>query len=99
TSSLYWQNDQRYHDDLFAAFNLAFPNFQQKGILSIPNFNSLAGGSGQWQELDNLATPPFAAMDECNFVCPWGHIEHTTEGSWRSTVEVMASLQHTRVLA
>jgi hypothetical protein len=50
---------------------------------------------GYWRELNSLPHPPFAAMDEAGFICPYGKGYFNTWG-WEKRLETMWKLKNVR---
>jgi hypothetical protein len=66
-----WLNDQ-WRSDCRRFLDRAIRAFAAKGIGFVPNFGYMGRNPEYWQELDGLPHPPYAAMEEGGFVCPWG---------------------------
>jgi hypothetical protein len=66
-----WLQDA-WHADAKAFLEEGGSWFGQRGIKLIANFGYLGSNPGYWEELEALSHPPFAAMEEGGFVCPWG---------------------------
>jgi hypothetical protein len=83
-----------------AFFSRAVPWFREKNVLLAHNFQSLGRHPDWWRELDALPNPPFAAMDEGGFICPWGSSGGTRfyTWDWEPRVRVMRDLHNVRIL-
>jgi hypothetical protein len=77
----------------------AVPFFREKGIAFTHNFESLGRHADWWQDLDSQPAPPFAAMDEGGFICPWGKAPaRFFTWDWESRVRTLRNLKHVRAL-
>jgi hypothetical protein len=93
-----WLNDQ-WQADCRDFINLAVPAFAAKGIGVIANFGYMGRNPEYWQELDALPNPPYAAMEEGGFVCPWGGDGKSFKfWDWEQKLAPFASLRRTKAL-
>lgn len=79
-----------WKSDLNAFFNRAVPWLAARAVILVPNFGGVEGAP----QLDAITSPPFAAMDECSFSCPWGSFR--TESTWKAKVDAMLALRRVR---
>lgn len=63
---------KKWQDNVNQFLAQAVPFFKEKGIAFTHNFESLGRHADWWKDLDSQPSPPFAAMDEGGFICPWG---------------------------
>lgn len=93
-----YQTD-RWRDSLNRFFSLAVPFYASKGVTFTHNFESLGRHSDWWRELDSLPSPPFAAMDEGGFICPWGSgTARFRTWDWEPRVRTMRQMRNVRIL-
>ena len=93
-----WLNDQ-WRSDCRRFLDLAIPAFAAQGLGFIPNFGYMGRNPEYWQELDGLPHPPYAAMEEGGFVCPWGGDGKSFKfWDWEKKLPVFAGLCHTKAL-
>jgi len=87
----------KWRADINAFFNEAVPWFVAKGLLLVPNFGPMGKHPEHWRELDSLPHPPFAAMDEVGFICPYGRGGFNT-WNWERRLKAMWELKNVKVL-
>lgn len=89
-----------WREGMNAFFGRAVPFFQEKGKVFIHNFESLGKHPDWWRQLDQLPNPPFAAMDEGGFICPWGSTGDARfrTWDWESRVRVTREVHNVRIL-
>jgi hypothetical protein len=89
-----------WREGMNSFFARAVPFFRDKHVLFTHNFESLGKHPDWWRELDRLPNPPFAAMDEGGFICPWGSSGNSRfrTWDWEPRVRVMRELHHVRIL-
>jgi hypothetical protein len=93
-----YQSD-RWHQDVNRFYSLAIPYFAGKGVTFTHNFESLGRHPDWWKELDSLPAPPFAAMDEGGFICPWGSgPARFRTWDWEPRVRAMRQMRNVKVL-
>jgi hypothetical protein len=89
----------RWRENLNAFLNRAIPFFAEKSVSFTLNFSNLGPHPDWWRELDSLPSPPFAAMDESGFICPYGSGPAWYKTwDWENKVRGMRALRNTRVL-
>jgi hypothetical protein len=77
----------------------AVPYFRDRGVKIIPNFGYMGQHPEYWKELDALASPPFAAMEEGGFICPYGGDQRSFKTwEWPKRVEAMRGLRNVKAL-
>jgi hypothetical protein len=86
-------------ENLNLFFRQAVPWLGAKGVLLVPNFDSMGKHPDWWHELDSLPTPLFAAMDEIGFVCPYGEGKSRFRTfDWEARVRALQGLHNMRAL-
>ena len=87
-------DNAKYKVDAKAFFNFAVPRMQSKAvpIKIIPNFGYMGTNPEYWSDLDTLAHPPFAAMEEGSFVNPWSKTYNMYD--WLAKVNAMKKLKN-----
>ncbi len=89
----------KWHADMSVFLRKAIPWFADRGLEYTMNFGYMGQHPEYWQELDSLPRPPYAAMEEGGFVCPWGDNSTAFDVSdWESKVRAMRGLRHVHVL-
>jgi len=87
-----------WRQDMAGLFAWALPWLADRGVVFVPNFGYMATHAEYWDEIDALPVPPFAAMEEAGFVCPYGVEGSYNVWNWQDKVDVMLSLAGTRAL-
>jgi len=87
----------KWREDVNSFLRRAVPWLDQRGLALVPNFGSLGKNADGWKYLDSLPHPPFAAMDEAGFICPYGASSFNT-WSWLQSVRTLRGLRHVRAL-
>ncbi len=97
----YWRNgqyrDEEFHRDLDAFWNETVPWLAERGIIIAPNVCYLAAHPEYWRRLDSLEHPPWAAMEEGGFVCPYGGASFNT-WNWKKVVDGIRAMKNVIVL-
>jgi len=91
-------NDAKWRNDINAFFNRAVPGLaaEPQKVILVPNFGYMGSNPEYWAQLDTLAHPPFAAMQEGGFACPWS--KAYSVWGWDNLVNGMKALKHTAVI-
>ncbi|MBC7288194.1 MAG: hypothetical protein H5T86_09170, partial [Armatimonadetes bacterium] len=89
--------DEKFHRDLDAFWNETVPWLAQRGVKIAPNVCYLGSHPEYWQRLDNLEHPPWAAMEEAGFICPYGGQSFNT-WSWKQVVDGIRGMKRVIVL-
>lgn len=93
-----WLNDQ-WQADCREFIRLAVPLFAQQDVGFIVNFGYLGRYPEYWQDLEALPNPPYAAMEEGGFVCPWGGDGKSFKfWDWEQKLAPFAALRRTKAL-
>ena len=99
--STYWADgkyqDEKFHRDLDAFWNETVPWLAARGIIIAPNVCYMGSHPEYWHRLDGLPHPPWAAMEEGGFICPYGGQSFNT-WNWRKVVDTIRSLKNVIVL-
>jgi hypothetical protein len=91
--------DAQWRESVNALLGRAVPYFDSKGLLFVHNFESLGRHADWWKELDSQPAPPFAAMDEGGFICPWGSARaRFFTWDWEGRVKTMRALKNVKSL-
>jgi hypothetical protein len=99
----YYTDGQWLHDkwraDCRGFLGEAVPFFAGKGLGIIPNFGYMGTNPEWWADLDSMSNPPYAAMEEGGFVCPWGGDGTSFKfWGWEKKLAPFAALRHTKAL-
>ena len=79
--------------------NEAVPRLGRKQVKLVTNTGQLGRAPEVWRELDALPEPPFAAMEEGGFVCPWGGDQKSFKfWNWESNLAAFSRLRHVKAL-
>lgn len=93
-----WRHDL-WQAGFFQFLNMAVPRFGSRGIQLVLNTGQLGRHPEVWRKLDECASPPFAAMEEGGFVCPWGGDQKSFKfWDWDKKIEPFSRLRHVKVL-
>ncbi len=92
-------NFDRWREGMSGFLKRAVPWYHAKGVTFANNFESLGRHPDWWRELDSLPSPPFAAMDEGGFICPWGSgTGRFFTWDWEGRVRAMKDVRNVRIL-
>ncbi len=99
----FYINGQWRHDIWQAGFfqflRTAVPRFASNQIRLVLNTGQLGRQPEVWRQLDALPEPPFAAMEEGGFVCPWGGDQKSYKfWDWELKLEPFSRLRNVKVL-
>jgi hypothetical protein len=96
--------DGTWRHDLWKAGFLKFldtavPFFTSNQIKLVLNVCYLGRDPASWKQLDALPNPPYAAMEEGGFVCPWGGDQKSFKfWDWEQKLAPFSQLRHLKVL-
>jgi hypothetical protein len=83
----------------FQFLSIAVPALKTNGIKLILNTGEIGRQPAAWRELDSLAAPPFAAMEEGGFVCPWGGDQKSFKfWDWEKKLDPFSRMRRVKVL-
>jgi len=89
----------RWHDDVNRFLADAVPAFRARGLKMVVNFGNMGQHPKYWSELDALPDPPYAAMEEGGFVCPWGGDQRSFKTyDWEQRLEALRGMRRVKVL-
>lgn len=93
-----WRHDL-WQAGFFKFLNDAVPRFSGKGLKLVTNTGHMGRNPEVWRQLDALPNPPFAAMEEGGFVCPWGGDQKSFKfWDWERKLAPFNQLRHMKVL-
>jgi len=93
-----WLHD-RWRADCREFILEAVPFLARKGLGIIPNCGYMGTNPEWWADLGGMPDPPYAAMEEGGFVCPWGGDGKSfTFWEWERKLAPFAALRHTKAL-
>lgn len=99
----FYTEDQWRHDlwqaGFFQFLRISVPRLASKGVKLVLNTGQLGRQPDVWRKLDSLLNPPFAAMEEGGFVCPWGGDQKSFKfWDWERKLEPFSRLRNVKVL-
>jgi hypothetical protein len=94
----HWRHDL-WADGFFQFLTLAVPRFAAHDLKLVLNTGQIGRQPDAWRQLDAMPHPPFAAMEEGGFVCPWGGDQKSFKfWDWEQKLEPFSRLRHVKVL-
>ncbi len=93
-----WRHDL-WQAGFFQFLRTAVPRLAERGLKLVLNTGQIGRQPEVWREMDALPEPPFAAMEEGGFVCPWGGDQKSFKfWDWEKKLEPFSQLRHLKVL-
>ena len=88
-----------WHNDVNQFLAEAVPAFRARGLKLVINFGYMGQHPEYWRELDAQPNPPYAAMEEGGFVCPWGGDQRSFKCyDWEKRLDVLRGMRKVKVL-
>ncbi|MBI5384460.1 MAG: hypothetical protein HZA90_07200 [Verrucomicrobia bacterium] len=93
-----WRHDL-WQAGFFKFINEAVPRFGSNQLKLVVNTGQIGRAPETWRELDAAPNPPFAAMEEGGFVCPWGGDQKSFKfWDWEKKLAPFSRMRHVKVL-
>ncbi len=93
-----WRHDL-WRAGFFDFLRAAVPRLSTNGTKLLLNTGEIGRQPEGWRQLDSLPDPPFAAMEEGGFVCPWGGDQKSFKfWDWEQKLEPFSRLRHVKAL-
>ena len=93
-----WRHDL-WKDAFFRFLGTAVPALASNQLKLVLNVGHLGRDPESWGQLDALPHPPYAAMEEGGFVCPWGGDQKSFKfWDWEQKLVPFSQLRHLKVL-
>jgi hypothetical protein len=93
-----WRHDL-WKEGFFKFLDTAVPWFASNQVKLVLNVGYLGRDPESWKRLDALPYPPYAAMEEGGFVCPWGGDQKSFKfWDWEKKLVPFSQLRHLKVL-